>query len=104
MIFRKRYASHQSLITVAFLSKNFSVYILLRILGWERCPPYWARFKEREGDHLQNGRGIDTFSTRLKDRLQEVPQGDNWSWRHFSLPGNFCLHLRDIATFIQYRL
>jgi hypothetical protein len=39
---------------------------------------------------------------KLKDRLQEVPKGDNWPRRHFSFPGNFCLHLRDISTLKQY--
>jgi hypothetical protein len=31
----------------------------------------------------------------LKDRLQEVPKGDKWSRRHFSL-GKTCLHLKGI--------
>jgi hypothetical protein len=33
----------------------------------------------------------------LKDRLQKVPNGDSWLRRHFSFPGNFCLHLRAIS-------
>jgi hypothetical protein len=38
----------------------------------------------------------------LKDRLQEVPEGDNWPRRHF-FPGNICLHLRDISALGQYK-
>jgi hypothetical protein len=34
----------------------------------------------------------------LKDGLQEVPEGDKWSRRHLSFPGNICLHLRDISA------
>jgi hypothetical protein len=32
----------------------------------------------------------------LKDGLQEVPKGNKWSRRHFSL-GNACLHLKGIS-------
>jgi hypothetical protein len=39
----------------------------------------------------------------LKDGLQEVPKCDNWPRRHFSFPGNFCLHLRDISTLGQLK-
>jgi hypothetical protein len=35
----------------------------------------------------------------LKDRLQEVPKGDNWLRRHFSLPGD----VRDISALGQYK-
>jgi hypothetical protein len=42
---------------------------------------------------------ITTDLKILKDRLQEVPKGDNWSRRHFSFPGD----LRDISVFGQYK-
>jgi hypothetical protein len=38
----------------------------------------------------------------LKDKLKEVPKGDKWPRRHFSFPGNVCLHLREISTLTQY--
>jgi hypothetical protein len=39
----------------------------------------------------------------LKGRLQEVcvfPKGDNFPGRHFSFPGNVCLHQRDISALV----
>jgi hypothetical protein len=39
----------------------------------------------------------------IKDGLQEVPKGDQWSRSHLSFTGNLCLHLRDISAPRQFK-
>jgi hypothetical protein len=72
--------------------------------GWagRSGDPEWG-WLVREEAHLSSRDGSrTTYSGTLKDRLQEVPKGQEWSRRYLSFPGNFSLHLRDISALRQY--
>jgi hypothetical protein len=98
--------------TFACPPPNFKIFIILR----SSCSPLYdlhVIFSENssnlENSKFSSLKHTDTIIYRihlytdtegLKDGLQEVPKGDKWSRRHFSL-GNTCLHLKGISALRQ---